>query len=166
MVSGPGTYIITAGTYRKQHFFSSDAKLDLLEGTLIEVTSELGWDVHAWAVFPNHYHLIGRSPEAGLGLERLTQLVHGRTALAVNRIDDLRGRKVWYRSWDTRLSYPASYLARLSYVHHNAVRHGLVKEPQDYRWCSAAWFERTAESAFYKTVMGMKTERIIVPDDF
>jgi hypothetical protein len=30
--------------------------------------------------------------------------------------------------------------ARLHYVHQNAVKHGLVQQANQYRWCSAAWW--------------------------
>jgi putative transposase len=64
------------------------------------------------------------------------------------------------------LTYEESYLARLSYVHNNAVKHGLVKIAKQYPWCSAAWFERTATSAQVKTLARMKTDRIKIEDDF
>ena len=62
--------------------------------------------------------------------------------------------------------YQRWYLARLSYVHRNAVHHRLVREPPLYPWCSAGWFERRATASFYKTIMRFRTERLKVPDDF
>ena len=59
-----------------------------------------------------------------------------------------------------------SYLARLNYVHQNAVRHGLVVVANQYAWCSAAWFEGEATPAMVKTLYGFKTDQINVPDDF
>jgi putative transposase len=35
-----------------------------------------------------------------------------------------------------------------------------------YRWCSAAWFERTASPAQVKTIYGFKIDRLKVQDDF
>ena len=59
-----------------------------------------------------------------------------------------------------------SYLARLNYVHQNAVKHGLVPVANQYRWCSAAWFERTASAAIVKSIYRFKWDRISVRDDF
>ena len=73
---------------------------------------------------------------------------------------------VWYRAWDTRLSYERSYLTRLAYVHNNPVRHGLVQDAQEYPWCSARWFADRADRPFYKSVMSFKTDRVNVYDDF
>jgi putative transposase len=44
----------------------------------------------------------------------------------VNGLDQSPERQVWYNYWDTLLTYQSSYLARLNYVHQNAVKHRLV----------------------------------------
>ena len=76
------------------------------------------------------------------------------------------GRQVWFNFRDTELTFEESYFARLNYVHHNAVKHGLVSVANQYRWCSAAWFERTATSAQVKTVYSFNYDRVSVEDDF
>ncbi len=73
---------------------------------------------------------------------------------------------IWYNFRDTHLSFQKSYYARLHYVHTNPVRHGLVLKPEDYPWCSAAWFKRTAKRSFVETIESFKTDRLNVPDDF
>ena len=47
-----------------------------------------------------------------------------------------------------------------------AVKHGLVPVANQYRWCSAAWFERTASPAQVKTIYRFKIDRVQVDDDF
>ena len=59
-----------------------------------------------------------------------------------------------------------SYLARLRYVHQNAVRHGLVLVANQYPWCSARWFERSATPAQVKTIYNFKIDRLQVYDDY
>jgi len=73
---------------------------------------------------------------------------------------------VWFNFRETRLTYQKSYLARLNYVHQNPVRHGLVPVANQYPWCSAAWFERTASPAMVKSIYRFKTDRLQVPDAF
>jgi putative transposase len=137
-VDHPGAYILTAGTYHKAPLFQGKERLDLLEKILLDTLLELEWQVQAWAVFPNHYHFVGLSPQTGLGLKELTKRIHARSAVELNRMDDALGRMVWYRCWDTRITFERSYLARLAYVHNNPVKHGLVVRAEDYPWCSAA----------------------------
>ena len=84
----------------------------------------------------------------------------------VNRLDSQAGRKVWHNFWETRITYEKSYLARLNYVHQNAVKHGLVRLANQWRWCSAAWFERTAAPAMIETIYGFKTDAVNVFDEF
>ena len=73
---------------------------------------------------------------------------------------------MWHNYWETKLTYENSYLARLCYVHKNAVKHGLVINASDYPWCSARWFERTARAAQINTIYGFKTDKLRILDDY
>jgi putative transposase len=168
-LSSSGTYFVTAGTYDKAHHFREKTRLDVLHRGLLTVTNDFGWQLEAWAVFSNHYHFIAHSPELEKGAESLSDMLghlHQKTAKWINKLDRSPGRKLWHNFWDTKLTYEKSYLARLNYVHQNPVKHGLVPVANQYRWCSAAWFERTANLAQIKTIYAFKTDRIRVFDDF
>ena len=158
--------MVTAGTFSKEPFFRGAKRLDFLCGMLLDLAEKYSWQLQAWAVFPNHYHFVTLSPPKGGTLAQLIRHLHGLTAIELNRGDNEAGRHVWYQYWDKELTYQRAYLARLSYVHKNAVHHGLVREPSLYPWCSAAWFQRKAETSLYKTVMGMKIDRVQVADDY
>jgi REP-associated tyrosine transposase len=99
------------------------------------------------------------SPANPKSLGPMLARLHAKTAAWINRLDDQPGRQVWHNFWDTLLSYESSYLARLNYVHQNAVRHGLVPVANQYPFCSAGWFESTA--ALY----AFKIDRISVRDE-
>ncbi|MEW6161274.1 MAG: hypothetical protein AB1813_27920 [Verrucomicrobiota bacterium] len=96
----------------------------------------------------------------------MLRCLHEKTAKWVNKLDKAPQRKVWFNYWETRLSYEKSYLARLNYVHQNAVKHGLVFVANQYPWCSARWFERTASVAQVQTIYRFKTDRLNVQDDY
>ena len=161
-----GTYMITAGTHGKKLLFDSEKRRTLLHDTLLSIATEANWELHAWAVFANHYHFVGHALQGAKPPSKWLGKLHMITAKSINLEDDTPGRKVWFQFRDTELTHERSYLARLAYVHQNAVHHGLVTEPSAYRWCSAAWFQQTASAAFYKSVMGFKTDRVNVPDDY
>ncbi len=72
--------------------------------------------------------------------------------MRLNRADNAPGRRVMYEFWDTHLTFEKSWLARLNYVHQNAVKHGLVPVANQYPWCSAPWFESNVRSSFVKSV--------------
>jgi len=161
-----GTYIVSGATYRKEHIFRDPARLELLQSQLLLHAKEFGWGLEAWAVFSNHYHFVAHASPSCRKLDQMLKSFHGETAIAVNKHDGSPGRMVWFNFRDTRLTFQQSYLARLNYVHQNAVRHRLVPVANMYRWCSAAWFERTARPAQVKTIYSLKIDRIKVLDDF
>lgn len=168
-LSDSGTYLVTAGTYQKTHHFRSAHRLEVLHRGLLTVCRDFSWRIEAWAVFSNHYHFVAHSPEMeqdACSLSSMLGRLHEKTAKWVNRLDGTQGRQVWFNFRETKLTFEKSYLARLNYVHQNAVRHGLVPIANRYPWCSAAWFERTARPAQVKTIYGFKIDRLNIYDDY
>jgi len=168
-LSAKGTYFLTAGTYRKEHFFRGANRVQVLNRGLLTVAQEFGWNLEAWSVFSNHYHFVAHSPESGDDAKSLSQmlgLLHEKSAKWINKLDKCEGRQVRHNFWETRLTYEKSYLARLNYVHQNPVKHGLVRVANRYPWCSAAWFERTARTAQVKTIYAFKLDKVRVYDEF
>jgi putative transposase len=159
-------YCVTGATYQKQPMFLGALRLEYLADTLLDVCARHQWRLQAWAIFPNHYHFVALSPSEITSLTPLTKEFHSLTAIQANRWDHVPGRKVWFQYWDTELTYLKSYFARLSYVHRNAVHHGIVRQPSLYAWCSAGWFLRRAETSFYERVMAMKIDQVSIEDDF
>jgi len=168
-LSNRGVYFVTAGTYLKKHYFHAPQRLDVLHRGLLSVTRDFYWDLEAWAVFSNHYHFVAHSPrnsEDARSLSQMLRLLHARTAKWINRLDGEPQRKVWHNFWDTKLTYEKSYLARLNYVHQNAVKHGLVPVANQYAWCSARWFEQIASSAMVRSIYRFKIDRLSIQDNF
>jgi len=161
-----GIYMVTAGTLHKEHFFQDPARLQLLHDRLLEYAAEFRWELQAWAVFSNHYHFVAASPDNPATLSKFLGKLHMKTAQAVNILDRAPGRKVWYQFWDSHITFENSYWPRLRYVQENAVRHGLVLVASEYPWCSAGWFERTAEGAVKKRLASYKMDQLEIPDDF
>ena len=161
----PGTYIVTAGTYLKQHFFSTPDLLTYLTNLLLDLAQTHGWALQAWAVFANHYHYVGESEKPDT-LRRFTRELHSISAHEINARQTLPRRKIWFQYWESQVTFHRSYLARLHYVHNNPVHHGLVRRASQYNWCSASWFERTSTAAFRNTVYSFPVDRLGIPDDF
>lgn len=162
------SYFVTAGTYRKQHHFRQPEHLDVLQRGLFKLCREYGWKLEAWAIFSNHYHFIAlpSSADEAVSLRKIVTTLHSKTARWINKLDAKPSRKIWHNYRETILSYERSRFARLKYVHRNAVHHGLVRMAEDYPWCSASWFQRSADSAYRKTIESFKIDRVNVPDDF
>jgi putative transposase len=141
----------------------------VLQRGLLKLTAKFGWQLEAWAIFSNHYHFVAQTPSTLEGPKTLFSMVkglHQKTASWINRLDQSPSRKIWHNYWDTQLHFQRSYLARLNYVHHNPVKHQLVTTANQYPWCSAQWFERTASASQVKSVYRFKIDRVHVLDDF
>lgn len=163
---GAGTFMVTAATLNKRLLFLGTENLNLLQGKLLSLARSYQWNLQAWAVFANHYHFIGRNQYKSDNLNLFLKHLHADTARELNQRDGRLGREVWFNYWDTKLTYERSYLARLNYVHQNPVKHGLVRLANQYPWCSASRFERTASPAIIKSIYSFKTDKINVYDDF
>ena len=161
-----GTFMVTGGTYLKHHFLNTPAKRTWVQDCLFELADAYNWLLQAWSILINHYHFVALSPSDPSNLEVFLGQLHTCTAEHLNRLDGMPGRRVWYQSWDTAITYQTSYFARLRYVHDNPVHHGVVRTATAYPWCSAGWFERTASRAFQHTVASFKIDRVKVYDDF
>jgi len=168
-LSGRGTYFLTASTYLKVHHFRGRERLRVLHRGLLTVARDFGWRLEAWSAFSNHYHFVGHSPEDApdaSNLPDMLSVLHVKTSGWINRLDRTPGRQVWFNFRETKLTYQRSYLARLNYVHQNPVRHGLVRVANQYPWCSAGWFERTASPATVKSIYRFKVDKVEAEDEF
>jgi len=169
-LSESGIYMVTVGTYGKQHLLTTSAKLQSIQDGLIKYAVQYGWIIEAWAVFSNHYHFVGRSsiPKEGdsVNLSQFLGHFHTKSATWLNKQDQVSGRKVWHNFWETRLTHQKSYLARLNYVHQNPVKHGLTTVANQYPFCSARKFESSAPASRIKSIYSIKTDRLKVIDDY
>lgn len=159
-------YMITAGTLQKAPYFSDGGRLGIIQSELFQTAKDYGWNLEAWAIFPNHYHFVAQAPSQGKHLREFVRSLHSASARKLNRIDGTVGRRVWFQFWDTCLTYEASYFARLKYVHTNPVHHGITRRATQYPFCSASWFVAKADRALYKRVLSYACDKINVCDDF
>ena len=156
--------MVTAGTFGKAHCFKDEDRLDLLQELLFQTALEFGWSLEAWALLSNHYHFIASTTGDSGSLREMIRKFHSLSARHINHLDASPGRKVWHNYRDSHVANERAYLARLHYVHANAVHHKLVATADQYRWCSAAWFEAHADPARVKTVYGFPIDLLLAGD--
>src|ERR1044072_8676681 len=80
-----GVYMITGATLYKKLLFSTAEKLTLLESEILTLARSYSWQLEAWAVFANHYHLIARGEPSSKRLDKDIKHLHGNTARELNR---------------------------------------------------------------------------------
>ena len=159
-------YIVTGSTSYKKHLFRGNKRLTIPQDTLFEVVGAYNWLLQTWAVFSNHYHFIAKSPENAKSLKPMIQRFHSQSARQLNDFDNTSSRNVWFQYWDTCLTYEKSYYARLNYVNNNPVKHGLVKNAEQYPFCSATWFKAQVDPGFRLKVESFKYDHVKIIDDF
>jgi REP-associated tyrosine transposase len=165
-ISEFGTYFVTTGTLHRQHYFAGPERLDHLHSELLARARDGNWQLEAWAVFSNHYHFVAHALPEATPLGVMLKELHRTTSIFVNRLDRSEGRQTWFNFRETALTHEGAYYARLAYVHNNPVKHGLVTDAREYRWCSASWFERSATPAQVATMARIKTDAVKVYDDY
>ena len=167
-LSQGGVYFLTARCAEGRHLLADDDMKDWFQETLFAIAKEFEWTLEAWAILSNHYHLIGHSPKGPNGAESLREMIrklHSLTTKELNRRENQAGRtRLWQNFRETCLTHQRSYLARLHYVHQNAVHHKLVAVGSDWKWCSAGAFKKAVTPAWLKTICSFKYDEIAAKD--
>ena len=92
--------------------------------------------LHAFAVMPNHVHLLATP---AVELPKLTKSLKSITAKRANAILTLTGTPFWQEeSYDHLVRSEPEFEKIRNYIEANPVRAGLVGQASDYPWSSAA----------------------------
>jgi putative transposase len=164
-LQGDGTFFVTGSMYRKQHYASSRKHFEALQEIMFAEANEHECTVQSWCLLSNHYHVVARCQD-GERLRLMLSRFHAESAIELNHLDGTPKRKVWFQFFDKTLTFERSWLARLRYTNENAVHHGIVERAIDYKWCSAAYFERNVSRAFVETLRRVNVDVVSIYDDF
>ncbi len=133
---------ITAACYQHKHIIGlTPERMTNFEEVLLETMRCVEVVVFAWAVLPNHYHLLVEATPNGLpSLIAAIGKMHGSLSYHWNGEEKLRGRHVWHRCVDRAIRSDRHYWATMNYIHHNPVHHSYVERWDDWPFSSAREF--------------------------
>lgn len=95
------------------------------------------YELQAWAVMPNHVHLLVLPHVA---LPQITHWIKGRTAREANRLLGRTGEPFWQdESYDHWVRNEREFQRIVAYIEKNPVLAGLAATAEDWPWSSAAW---------------------------
>ena len=127
-----GIYHVYNRVSRGEHAFRDEAEAERLLSRLLETKRRDGFQVLAWCLMSNHYHLALRMGE--VPLSRSMRSLNHRFAQSFNGRHRLVG-PFWQGRYRSKLVEDGAYLQQLIlYIHRNPVTAGVVKDPADYRW--------------------------------
>ena len=131
----PGAFyhVIACGN-RREKIFRNEKDYKLYLNLLSEYKDRYVFSLYAYTLMPNHVHLLIEVGE--VPLSRIMQNLQFRYTRNFN-IKYKNYGHLFQGRYKVILCEKDSYLLELSaYIHLNAVRAGLVKDPINYRWCS------------------------------
>ncbi len=133
-LAGVPQHIIQRGNNRQRTFFADDDYRRYLD-YLASAARAHSCAVHAYALLPNHVHLLVTPGVAGAA-SKLMQSLSGRYVQYVNAAHGRSGT-LWEGRYRACIVETERYLMTCHrYIELNPVRAGLVRRPADYPWSS------------------------------
>ena len=128
-----GIYHVFNRVSRGAHVFRDEAEADRFEALLASTKKRDDFQILAWCVMLNHYHLAVRMGE--VSLSRSMRFIQNRFSQSYNGRHGVFG-PFWQGRFRSRFVEDEEYLRQLiAYIHLNPVTAGVVKEGARYRWC-------------------------------
>jgi REP element-mobilizing transposase RayT len=131
LISG-GIYHVYNRVSHGEHVFRDDSEVERFLTRLAEAKRRDAFQILAWCVMSNHYHLALRMGEVVLSRSMWT--LHQRFSQSYNGRHNVLG-PFWQGRYRSKLVEDGRYLQQLVvYIHLNPVCAGLASEPGAYRW--------------------------------
>jgi REP element-mobilizing transposase RayT len=118
---------------------------------LSETKSRTPFELYAYCLMPNHFHLLIR--QRATALAQIMQTALTRYASYLNRIQGRRGHVFQSRYTALLCTDDAYFLTVLRYIHENPVRAGLAKVPEDWQWSSYRDYQSARADAIVDTTL-------------
>ncbi len=144
-------HFITFSCYRRRNLLNHDRAKKIVLGVLNSELEKFQAKCIGFVIMPNHVHAVVWFPEPNW-LSQFMKQWKQRSAFAIKRFlqDELEQYAdfveehdaVWQRKYYAFQIYSRGKLEeKLTYMHMNPVRAGLVEKAVDWRWSSARWYE-------------------------
>jgi putative transposase len=135
MAAGFPQHVIQRGNNREDCFFA-EADYAAYLHWLDRAARACGVTLHAYALMPNHVHLLATPGSEG-GVSKMMQYLGRHYVQYINKTHGRSGT-LWERRFHASVIESEAYLLALyRFIELDPVRVGLVKAPEQYRWSSA-----------------------------
>jgi len=133
------SYFVTVRTFECRAVFDEAAHAEKLVELMETVRQEHGFRKYAYAVLPDHYHvLLGGVPRSG-SVADVIQMINRAAEILLDLPDD--GQPLWDDESDVLVLYTQkTRLEKLNYIHNKPVLCGIVDSAEDYAHSSAPFY--------------------------
>jgi len=133
VIPGQAMHVLVRGNNREMLFYT-DADPRIYLDWLREAAKQFSCSVHAFALMPNHVHLL-MTPQNADSLAKTMQSLGRRYAQYFNQ-QHHRSGTIWEGRYRSSLIDPDYFLRCQRYIELNPVRAGFESTPQDSGWTS------------------------------
>jgi putative transposase len=132
-------HFVTFSCYHRLPYLDTPLLRDLFEDALQKARRRYRFDVIGYVVMPEHVHLLLSEPGKDL-------LAAALQALKLSVVRRTMRRTFWQaRYYDFNVFTEAKRIEKLSYMHWNPVKRGLVEKPEDWLWSSCRYYQTGQE---------------------
>ncbi|MBL8880947.1 MAG: transposase [Phycisphaerales bacterium] len=157
----PGdAHFLTFSCFHGYQLLSRDRTRQWLVEAIDRARRRHAWDVWAYVIMPEHVHLIVRPQNAIYDISVLLKAIKWPVSIRarkylertsrewMKRLTDVQPNgefsfRFWQRGggFDRNIRQERSLGAMIEYIHANPVRRELVREPCEWAWSSARWYD-------------------------
>jgi putative transposase len=126
-------HFVTFSCYRRQPLLGTAAAYGVFERELEAVRARYGFVVAGYVLMPEHVHLLVGEPRRS-SLSIALQVLKQQSSRKLKQRGELQ---FWQRRYyDFNVWSEEKRVEKLSYMHRNPVKRGLVEKPEDWQWSS------------------------------
>ncbi|RLG27668.1 hypothetical protein DRN98_10575 [Methanosarcinales archaeon] len=128
-------YFITSHVYKKNQYLNAESSKKILYQILCQTLKEFNYKLYAWVILDDHFHFEFKT-RIGDDLIKVMKRIHGKCSYQLNNMEQKPKRKVFQNYWDYCIRNKKDFYTHFNYIHHNPVKHGYVKNIDDYLFSS------------------------------
>jgi putative transposase len=132
-----GTYFFTVVTNDRIKFFLDQDNADTLYKAIKWVQKRKSFDLLAYCIMPDHFHLLLTLPENDNAFSQKIRDIKRQTTFSLRKKLGISDLAVWQdRFWEHTIRDENDLNNCFNYIHYNPVHHQLVDEPEQWKWSS------------------------------
>jgi putative transposase len=151
---------ITSVTKNRIKIFSSKENIDLYWDVMRKLMLLNPFELMAYVLLPDHFHWMIKLPQENPNFSKILLSFKGNFTHQYKKTHNVSvPLTIWQRRfWDHIIRDEKDLMRHLDYIHWNPVKHGLVKEPEQW---SQSSINNWIENGYYERVWGEKEPETI-----